>query len=117
MTAHKVTRQTPNPGGRLVSIMEVARGVREGRYEIRLIKKWTDGVYRLYLGVGDLPETYDISEVSPGVLMIKLGSGVKRVTKRRKEKWVTIPARYARGREGPVLVERVDERTLVVYLG
>lgn len=101
----------------MVSILEIARGVREGRYEIRLIKKWTDGVYRLYLGVGEVPENYDLIEEAPGILVIKLGRGARKVTKRRKERWVTIPAKYAKGREGPVLVERVDEKTLVVYLG
>ncbi len=101
---------------RSMSIAELARGVREGRYEIKRIKKWNDGVFRLYLGrPNDYPDTYSI-EVLDGLVVVRLGSGDKRVLKRRNDAWITIPAKIAKGREGPVLVEWVDSKTLIVYL-
>ena len=101
---------------RSMSIAELARGVREGRYEVKRIKKWSDGVYRLYLGrPNDYPDTYDI-EVLGGNVIVRFGDGSKKVLKRRNDAWITIPARLVKVSEGPVLVEWVDEKTLVVYL-
>lgn len=117
MTAHKVEPAIIDPG-RKMSIAEVARGVREGRFVVHRLRKWNDGVYRLYIGTPDkVPDWYDLEETGNDVLIIRLGKGPRRILKRKKDAWVTIPAKYAKGREGPVLVERVDEKTLVVYLG
>ncbi len=101
---------------RSMSIAELARGVREGRYEVKRIKKWNDGVYRLYLGRPDAyPDTYDI-EALGGNVIVRFGVGSRRVLKRRNDAWITIPARLVKVSEGPVLVEWIDSKTLVVYL-
>ncbi len=102
---------------RKMSIIELARGVREGRITIKKIKKWNNGTYKLYLGKPqDYPDSYSIVPLSDSVLVIKFGTGEKRVLKRKNDAWVTIPKKYAKEQEGPVLVEWKDEKTLLVYL-
>lgn len=101
---------------REMSILELARGIREGRFQVRKLRRWPHGVYRLYLGKPEgIPDNYEL-EAEGNIIIIRLGQGNKKIYKTKRDAWVTIPTKYARDREGPVLIEWLDPKTLVVYL-
>ncbi len=100
-----------------MSIAEVVRRMRKGELVVLRISLWNDGVRRMYVGTPDkVPDTYDVEILDESRIIVRFG-GSKRVMKRRKDAWITVPASVAKGKEGPVLAEWLDDRTLLVYLG
>lgn len=98
-------------------ILELAKGIREGRFRILKIQKMPNRVYRLYLGNMDLPNNYTVEAKDENLIIVRFGVGDKRVARYGKYAFILIPAKYAKGKEGPVLVEWLDSRTLAIYLG
>ena len=99
-----------------MSLAEVVELLREGRLRVsKVIYKKDDGYYVL-VGGPEVPRDYEIIDVEPGRVVYQIGEGSRKAWRRGRGTYLRVP-KSAGPKEGPVLVERLDERTLVVYLG
>lgn len=104
-------------GSRGMSLLEVARGLNEGKLKVTHVMRHKTGTHYVYVGLRtEIPDKYEIVNVSRKIVIYRLGTGGKRVMKTGKAAYLLVP-KQADPKPGSALLELREDGTVILYIG